>query len=178
MQLNDRINSINTENDEVLNKGLEHAIFRYKEELEKYHKYNKRAMYPLTVITFLITVLSVLPQKSFLPSIDSFCTPILFFSVLVVLVCFIGITTPYFYKKYISIDFDAFANRCSDDVQQFKKYLICIYLTDAASYQKLNKYRGLFLFIMNICLVISIACFFAPFLNGIIQNIVTKFVLR
>ena len=43
---------------EVLDKGLEIVIYRYNEELKRSKTFNKSAMYPLSIIPLIFTIIS------------------------------------------------------------------------------------------------------------------------
>lgn len=155
--------SITTVNNEVLDTGIEYAQNQYKEEIEKYNVYNKRAKYPMSVITFLVTAISLfIEQTDFL--VDHHLLSLIIIALIVVIIiCFVAITIPYNFKKTTVPDDKEFHEKINDsDATLFKKWLIDSYRTDAKTYRTFNRFRGWLLLVMNICLaVIVIAIIFA-----------------
>ena len=146
---------------DVLDKGLEIAIFKYNEELKKYDSYNSRALYPISLISILLTITSYFIKDIKLIDINPFLLGasgaicVLFVSICLL---YILITKPYKIDRQTCPEPKYFYGKL-DDVKsknEFSKYLITIYTEDHQSYFEKNKHRGKYLFYMNVLLSIII----------------------
>lgn len=150
---------------EVLEKGLEMTIFKYNEELKKYDSYNSRAMYPISIISFVLTFSSFFIKDKQLITINTFNFVIaLVILVLFVTLCllYVEITKPNQIKQKLTCPEPIFfydklnsAKSKSDLV----KYLITIYTEDHNKILEINNLRGKYLKYMNILLSIIIILF-------------------
>lgn len=164
---------ITTVNNEVLDKGVEFAHNQYKEEIEKYNVYNKRAMYPMSVITFLVTAISLfINQTDFLVKNRSLSL-IIIALIFVIILCFVFITRPYNFRETTVPDDKEFHEKINDpDETLFKKWLIDSYRTDAKSYRKFNRRRGWLLLAMNICLAAIVMIIIYALLSTIFPDFI------
>jgi len=163
--------SITTVNNEVLDNGVEYAHNQYKEEVEKYDLYNKRAKYPMSVITFLVTAVSLfIEQTDFL--VDHHLLSLIIIALIfVIIICFVAITIPYYFKKAAVPEDEEFYEKINDpDATLFKKWLIDSYRTDAKTYRKFNRFRGWLLLAMNICLAIIVIAIIVALLSSIFPD--------
>ena len=150
--------------EEVLNKGLEMALFKYNEELKKYDSYNSRAMYPISIISIMLTFSSFFIKDKQLFTNNSFNFVIaLVIFVLFVTLCllYVEITNPNDINKNTCPETDYYYNKLNsvESKSDFVKYLITIYTEDHQEYFNINKRRGKYLKYMNILLSLIIILF-------------------
>ena len=159
--------NISQKNLGILSKGLEIAINRYNEELKRGETFNNRAMYPLSIIPVILTLISFFIDILHKPIIDNhprlvFCI-VLMICVLYVLICvyFIKITIP---KRNIQMTTSYPEVFCSnlDSAQSIVAYyqqLIPQYVEDSNTLYEDNEKKGQYLKRMNILFLIIILLF-------------------
>lgn len=175
---------ITTNNKEVLNNGLEYAHARYKEEIDKYNVYNKRAMYPMSVITFIVTAISLFKDKTYyLLKDNATLSQLIITLIFVIIFCFVAITIPYFLRQTTVPNDTEFHTKINHENETvFKKWLIDSYRRDAKKYRRYNCIRGGLLFVMNVCLSIIVfaiiyalmSSFFPDFIFNPVSNFINN----
>lgn len=172
------IRKISQSRKEVLDKGLEMALFKYNEELKKSESYNSRAMYPISIISFMLTFSSFFIKDKQLFTINTFNFLIaLVILVLFVILCllFVEITKPikiiekktcpeptYYYEMLNN------ATSKSD----FVNYLITIYTEDHNIIFGINNRKGKYLkymnFLLSIIIILFIIILYSQYFNDLV----------
>jgi MFS family permease len=159
--------NVSQSNIDILEKGLEIAFNRYNEELKRGKAFNKRAMYPLSIIPVIFTIISF-----FLNNLQNFLIEkhqswifciVLIICILYVLicVCFIRITIPKSYRMISASSPKVFCKNLDETLSIVAYYQLLIpqYVEDYNTLYKNNEKKGRYLKYMNILFIIIILLF-------------------
>ena len=159
--------NVNQSNIDILSKGLEIVLNRYNEELKRGKTFNKRAMYPLSIIPVIFTLISFFIETLQRPIVDNhpsltFCIVLIICLLYVVIcMCFVKITIP---KKDTMVSASSPDDFCKDldktsSIVAYYQKLIPRYLEDYYILYQRNIKKGWYLKCMNFLFLIIILLF-------------------